>query len=82
MVRDNGSNKRPAVTSSPPLSRSDALRVRKDHPCVNFILEVFNRCVRLWCYEDFNELIPEDFGPYRPQEPKFHFKYGDKEKRE
>ena len=55
--------------------RLSVLRGRKDHPSVYFILEVFNRCIRLGFYEEFIELIPEEFGPLLPPEPLYKFKY-------
>lgn len=51
------------------------LRGRDDHPCMCFIKEVLNRCIRLGAYEDFVELVPEEFSSLIPPEPTFQFKY-------
>ncbi len=55
--------------------RSPVLRGRRDHPCVCFLQEVFNRCIRLGIYEEFVDLLPEDFTSIVPPEPTFQFKY-------
>ena len=55
--------------------RSAVLRGRNDHPCACFVVEVLNRCVRLGAYEDFVDLVPDEFGPLIPPEPAYQFKY-------
>lgn len=43
--------------------------------CNLFLTEVFTRCIRLGCYEDFAELVEDPFSKLLPPEPMPQFKY-------
>ncbi len=64
------------------LLRTSVLQGRKDHPSVYFVSEIFTRCIRLSCYDDFVELVPGEFTPLLPAEPAPQFKYGSEEEAE